>query len=118
MPLNCCVNGGKGLWQSHVYVLFLHSFASNFVAFNKKSHKSHVGINGQINTLECAIISLMSKPLSQTNRYLRQSNGKAGLISVASSTAVETGKPTEYYIKRSLNQATHSSSKSVQKPAP
>lgn len=59
----------------------------------------------------------MSKSLSQANRYLKESNGQSGLISVASSTAVETGKPTEYYIKRSLNQSARSPSTPAQKPA-
>ena len=50
----------------------------------------------------------MNKSLSQRNPYLKKSGKSYGIISVASSTAVETGKPIAEYVKRS-------SAKSAQK---
>ncbi|ODS22512.1 hypothetical protein AB835_13810 [Candidatus Endobugula sertula] len=44
----------------------------------------------------------MNKSLFQRNPYLKKLGKSYGIISVASSTAVETGKPVAEYIKRSL----------------
>ena len=42
---------------------------------------------------------MKDKSLSKTNRYLKQPNNYASIVNVATSTAIETGKPSSVYIK-------------------
>ena len=60
----------------------------------------------------------MSKSLSEANQYLKKSKA-ASIQSAASSTAVETGKPTGRYIQRSRKngQLIQSDAKPGKKPA-
>lgn len=60
----------------------------------------------------------MSKSLSEANQYLKRSR-EASIKSAASSTAVETGKPTGTYIQRSSKDGkfTGLNVKSEKKPA-
>lgn len=50
---------------------------------------------------------MKNKSLSSTNRYLARNKSGTFITNVASSTAVETGKPTSVYAGRALSRSSN-----------